>query len=62
MNFYHTTTAGSWSRSKKTIQKEVDKVSKVVWEMLMYTWIAEEYEDEEDAKVKVFYTPPNSPN
>jgi DNA-directed RNA polymerase len=62
MNSYHITMVGSWSSSKKAIQKEVDKVPKVVWKMLMHIWIVQEYEDEDGAKVETFYTPPDSPS
>jgi hypothetical protein len=46
--------------NKKATQKQFDRVWKALWETLKRTNIVEEYEDQEAAKEKTFYTPPNS--
>jgi hypothetical protein len=53
---------GLGSSSKKAIQRQFDRVWKAVWETLKRTNIVEEYKDQEVAKAKTFYTPPNSPS
>ncbi len=44
-NVWSVAMVGSWSSNKNVIQKEDDKVWKVVWETLKHTNIVKEYED-----------------
>jgi hypothetical protein len=55
--------AGSRSGSgKATNKKQVNRVSKTIWETLKCINIIEEYEDQKPMETNVFYTPPNSPS
>lgn len=46
----------------KGIQRQNERIWKVVWETMKSTHIIEEYEDQEDDEIKTFHTPQDSPS
>ncbi len=50
-----------WAHGVKGIQRQNERIWKVVWETMKGAHIVEKYEDQEDDEIKTFHTPPNSP-